>query len=61
MDSEVDDPIVPIAGHVADCLSASGYAFVEDDQIGDLAEALKDFLDGAGIAVNLTGLPAGGR
>ena len=59
MDTEVDDPIVSIAAHVADCLSASGYAFVEDDKIEDLADALRDFLDGAGIPFNVKGFHAG--
>jgi hypothetical protein len=47
-----DDPIVQIAGSVADLMAGKGYAFVEDEQREDLATALQSFLDSAGITVD---------
>ena len=46
------EPIQRIAQQVADCFSESGYAFVEDDQLGILAAALTSFLIAANIPIN---------
>jgi len=40
------------AERVADCFAESGYAFIEDDKIEGLAEALKSFLSATDIPVN---------
>lgn len=45
------DPLMVAADRVTYCLAEDGYAFVEDDQVAALAEALRAFLEGAGIAV----------
>lgn len=43
------DPIKDIAEQVADCFAEQGYAFVEDDKVVALANALQSFLEVAGI------------
>ncbi|GAB3813077.1 hypothetical protein ACFOX0_20775 [Micromonospora zhanjiangensis] len=45
----VQDPLHQIAERVADCIADSGYAFVEQDNIDELAVALNSFLTEAGI------------
>jgi hypothetical protein len=50
--SQQDDPIVAIANKVADMITYSGYAYVEDEHLNELAVALRSFLNSAGIAVN---------
>ena len=52
MIAQVDDPLLWIAGRVADCFSKYGYAFVEDDKVETLAATLRTFLTEAGIPVN---------
>lgn len=47
-----------IAEQVADCFSACGYAFVEDDKLEALAATLQSFLAVVGIPVNAAN-PAG--
>lgn len=46
------DPLHQIAEQVADCLAASGYAFVEDDKIEGLAALLGSFLVVADVPIN---------
>ncbi|WP_030442900.1 hypothetical protein [Actinoplanes subtropicus] len=46
------DPMRRITQQVADCFSASGYAFVEDDKLEALAAVLTSFLADAEIPVN---------
>lgn len=46
------NPMQRITQQVADCFSANGYAFVEDDKLEALAAALTSFLADAGIPVN---------
>jgi hypothetical protein len=46
------DPIMTIADNVTYYLSQSGYAFVEDDKVAALADALRSFLEAAGIPVD---------
>ncbi|WP_433376705.1 hypothetical protein ACQPZX_08335 [Actinoplanes sp. CA-142083] len=46
------DPMQRITQQVADCFSASGYAFVEDDKLEALAAVLTSFLTDAGVPVN---------
>jgi hypothetical protein len=48
----IDDQLTRIAGQVADCFSASGYAFVEEENLETLAAALRRFLTEARIPVN---------
>ncbi|GAB1643095.1 hypothetical protein [Krasilnikovia sp. MM14-A1259] len=43
------DPLQRMAERVADCISQSGYAFIEDEKIESLATALQSFLRAAGI------------
>jgi len=49
MTADVAHPLREIAVRVANCLSERGYAFVEDDEIDTLADALHAFLTTAGI------------
>ena len=45
MSNQVDDSrLLHIAERVADCLAAQEYAFVKDDKLPPLAEALRLFL-----------------
>jgi len=46
------DPMHRIAHQVADCLSESGYAFIEDDKLEALAAALTSFLNEADVPIN---------
>jgi hypothetical protein len=57
MVAQIDDPLRHVAGRVADCLSMSGYAFVEDDKVETLAEVLQTFLTVTGIPVNPANKP----
>ena len=57
MIAQVDDPLMRIAEHVADCFSGSGYAFVEADKVETLAAVLHTFLTVAGIPVNTAAEP----
>ena len=50
--SQQDDPIRAIADKVADMITYSGYACVEEEHLNGLAAALRLFLSSAGIAVN---------
>jgi hypothetical protein len=52
MNSGNNDGLRAIAAQVADCFSAHGYAFVEDDKIDGLASTLASFLTVAGIPIN---------
>lgn len=52
MDVQSQNPIAVIAGQVADCLAERGYAFVEDDKLGKLADALTAFLHAAAIPIH---------
>lgn len=52
---DMEDPIYRIAAQVADCLSARGYAFVEDDKLETLAAVLRTFLTVTGTPVNVEG------
>jgi hypothetical protein len=52
MGAQHSDPLRHVAEQVADCLSARGYAFVEDDNLDTLAATLRSFLTAAGIPVN---------
>jgi hypothetical protein len=45
------DPIMEIAERVTYCFSESGYAFIEDEQVEALADALTSFLETAGIPI----------
>ena len=46
------DVLRDIAEQVADCFAASGYAFVEEDEIDKLAAALRSFLAAAEIPLH---------
>jgi hypothetical protein len=48
-----EDPIMEIAEKVTYCFSQSGYAFVEDDEVEALAEALRSFLHTSGIPIHV--------
>lgn len=64
MSTPCGDPLHWIAERVADCFAASGYAFVEEDQIPGLAAVLGSFLTVAGIPVDADvgeHVPAPGR
>ena len=50
MDAQNEDPVWRSAARVADCLAECGYAFIEDDQLEDLAELLRAFLRAHGFA-----------
>ncbi|GAB1645398.1 hypothetical protein [Krasilnikovia sp. MM14-A1259] len=52
MDAQDDDPMVAIAEQVTYCFSERGYAFVEDDKVQALADALRSFLEAEGIVVD---------
>ena len=49
MSANERDPLRHIAEQVADCFAESGFAFVEDDRIDELAALLGSFLSAAGI------------
>jgi hypothetical protein len=49
MDARNDDPLWRSAARVADCLSECGYAFLEDDELADLVDVLRDFLQARGL------------
>lgn len=53
MITQVDDPLMQIAGQVADCFSKSGYAFVEGDKVETLAAVLGALLAVTGIPVDV--------
>jgi hypothetical protein len=57
MITQINDPLMQIAGQVADCFSKSGYAFVEDDKVETLAAVLGAFLAATGIPVNNDATP----
>ena len=50
--SQQNEPILAIAEKVADMITYSGYAYVEEDHLNGLAAALQAFLNSAGIPVN---------
>jgi len=55
MSNQVDDErVLHMAMRIADCLAAQEYAFVEDDKVPPLAEALQLFLTRNGIPINPT-------
>lgn len=49
MDARNDDPLWRSAARVADCLSECGYAFIEDDQLADLVNLLREFIQARGF------------
>src|SRR3954447_24398029 len=51
MTAHQSDRIMQITERVTYCFSESGYAFVEDDQVEALADALASFLQTAGIPI----------
>ena len=60
MTARQSDPIMQIAEKVTYCFSESGYAFIEDDQVEALADALTRFLQTARIPTR-SGLVVEGR
>ncbi|MFI6075824.1 hypothetical protein ACIA5C_30150 [Actinoplanes sp. NPDC051343] len=52
MATDGKDPLLSIAELVADRIAENGYAFVEDNQLDDLAVAIHSFLTTAGISIN---------
>lgn len=50
--SQQNDPILAVANKVADMITYSGYAYVEEEHLDGLAAALQSFLNSAGIPVN---------
>jgi hypothetical protein len=60
MTARRSDPIMQTAERVTYCFSESGYAFIEDDQVEALADALTRFLQTARILTR-TGVVVDGR
>jgi hypothetical protein len=50
--SQQNDPILAVANKVADMITYSGFACVEEEHLDGLAAALQSFLNSARIPVN---------